>query len=193
MASEPARVILTYDDLVTLPSDRNRYELFEGELQVTAAPYVTHQAVVTRLALRLGVHIEQHRLGYLFVAPCDVLLTETTVVEPDLLFVARGRREIISPRFIRGAPDLVVEVLSASTAQTDRQVKRQLYARYGVRNYWRLDPDRREFVGEVLANGAYQPVAFGREHQDVSCLPFSDLVISLADLWGWSELDRDEL
>lgn len=185
MASQPERVILTYADLVEIPNDRNRYELFEGELQVTAAPNISHQAAVNNLSFVLTGHVRQHRLGAVFTAPSDVLLSDVSVVEPDLLFVSKERAEIILPRYIRGAPDLVVEVLSPSTAQVDRQVKMQLYARHGIQNYWHLDPNHHEFVAYVLEDGAYRQVAHAREDQTVSAPPFPDLVIPLAEIWDW--------
>jgi len=187
MATEPERVILTYEDLIELPNDRNRYELFEGELQVTAAPNVSHQTAVTNLTTILVNHVRAGRLGWVFTAPCDVLLSNVSVVEPDLLFVARERRAILVPQHVRGAPDLVVEVLSPSTAQTDRHTKRQLYARYGVANYWHLDPDRWEFVAEALEAGIYRQVAVGRESQTIIAPPFPDLEIPLAQVWGWDQ------
>ncbi len=191
MASEPERVILTYADLIALPNDRNRYEILEGELQVTAAPNTMHQTAVTNLTIILGNYVRRHRLGRVFTAPYDVLLSDTTVVETDLLFVSNERRSIVEPRFVRGAPDLVVEVTSPSTAQTDRHAKRQVYARLGVPNYWRLDPDRQEFLTEALENGVYRQVAAGRESQCVSAPPFPELQIELSQVWDWSGSAED--
>ena len=183
MASQPERVILTYDDIAQLPTDRHRYELFEGELQVTAAPNTAHQTIVTNLATTLNVHVRRNRLGRVFIAPYDVLLSDITVVEPDLLFVSRERQSIIRPSYIRGVPDLVVEVLSPSNPQTDRQVKRQLYARHGVPYYWLLDPDQREFIAYALESGAYRQVAVAHENATVSAPPLTDLAIPLAEVW----------
>lgn len=188
MASQPEQIILTYDDLIELPNDRNRYELFEGELQVTAAPNLAHQTTVTNLTAVLRDHVREYRLGYVFTAPCDVLLSDISVVEPDLIFVSRENRRVLLPKHIRGAPDLVVEVLSPSTAQVDLNAKKQLYARHGIPNYWRLDPDTYQFVAEVLENGTYRQVALAHGNEIVSAPPFPDLAISLAEIWGWDEL-----
>ncbi|MGH2459751.1 MAG: Uma2 family endonuclease [Chloroflexota bacterium] len=187
MASEPERVILTYDDLVDLPNDRNRHELFDGEFQVTAAPNTSHQTAVFNLGLILGNHVRRHRLGRMFAAPCDVLLSETTVVEPDLLFVSNARQAIVQPGYVRGVSDLVIEVLSPSTAQVDRGIKRQIYARFGVPSYWRLDPNRQEFLAETLEGGVYRRATIGRESQVVTAPPFLDLEIDLAEVWTWGE------
>lgn len=179
MASQPERTLLTYDDLIQMPEDRNRYEILEGELQVTAAPNIAHQTTVTNLTITLGVHVGERGLGYVFTAPCDVLLSELTVVEPDVLFVSRERRGIILPRHIRGAPDLVVEVLSPATTARDRGPKMQIYERHGVPYYWLLDPHRFEFFAYVLENGAYRLAVHAEGDSTVSAAPFLDLAIEL--------------
>ena len=183
MASQPERVVLTYQDLLQLPNDRNRYELFDGELQVTAAPNIAHQTASINLSSLLHNYVRANHLGLVLSAPCDVHFTETSVVEPDLLFVSAERSEIILPQYIAGAPDLVVEILSPSTALADRQVKRQLYARYGVAFYWLLDVERQEFLAYSLADGLYREVARGKETETVSAPPFPDLAIALGEVW----------
>ncbi|HXJ92159.1 MAG TPA: Uma2 family endonuclease [Terriglobia bacterium] len=131
---------LTYRDLQQIPQDRNRYELIEGELFVAPAPNVEHQRKVGRLFIRLAQHVEQHDLGEVFIAPCDVLLDDSTVLEPDIVYVSKARHSIVTHRCIEGAPDLVVEVLSDSSRTIDRFVKRDRYAEFGVPEYWLLDP-----------------------------------------------------
>jgi len=185
MASEPERVILTYEDLLQLPNDRYRYEILDGELQVTAAPSTAHQTVVGNLFFLLTGHVRRCRLGQVFTAPLDVFLTDITVVQPDLVFVAESRKEIIFPQCVRGAPDLVVEVLSPSTAQTDRGGKRQIYARHGIPSYWLLDPDRYEFVAYALEAGIYRQAILGHDADKVAALPFPDLDLHLEEIWGW--------
>ena len=157
MASEPApsRVILTYADLCGMPDDGRRYELFEGEVYVTPAPRIVHQRISRNLELVLHSYVEQHGLGEVLYAPVDVILTDTTVVQPDLLYVSRPRLPIVREHGIVAAPDLVVEILSKSTAERDRGVKRQLYARYGVAHYWLVDPGERTLSEHLLQQGAY--------------------------------------
>jgi Uma2 family endonuclease len=183
MASQPERVILTYDDYSQLPDDGQRYELFEGVLEVTPSPNTAHQTVVINLVLLLGIHVRQHRLGKVFVTPYDVLLSEITVLQPDLLFASRERRQIITPQHVRGAPDLVVEVLSPATAHRDRQSKQQLYARYGVAHYWIVDPERRELAVHALEGDAYRQVSLARNDEEITAPPFPNLTIPLTDLW----------
>lgn len=183
MAIQPEHVVLTYSDYLQLPSDRNRYELLQGELQVNPAPGTGHQTVVTNLAAILRDHVRPRHLGMVLVAPCDVLLTDITVVQPDVLFVSRERQAIVLSEHVRGAPDLVVEVLSPSTARADRHVKRQLYARYGVPHYWLLEPIQREAVAHSLVERIYQEIAAARGNETFAAPPFPELAIPLSELW----------
>ena len=107
----PTRVILTYADYAALPDDGRRYELHRGELSVTPAPGTRHQGAVVALGSRLYEHVRSRGLGQVFVAPTDCILSDVTVVQPDVLYLATDRRSIITERGIEGAPTLVVEVL----------------------------------------------------------------------------------
>ena len=131
---------LTYRDLQQIPQDRNRYELIEGELFVAPAPNTEHQRKAFRLSRILAEHVEQYDLGEVFIAPYDVLLDDSTVLEPDIMFVSKRRHSIVTDRCIEGPPDLVVEALSDSSRTIDRFVKRDRYAEVGVPEYWLLDP-----------------------------------------------------
>ena len=136
--AEPVR--LTWDDLLRLPEDGLRHELIDGEHYVTAAPNLRHQDVLRQLLFPLGNHLDAHPIGKIYFAPADVVLSDYDVVEPDLLFVSNERREILGDR-VNGAPDLAVEILSPSTRRMDEQKKRDLYHRFGVREYWVVDPE----------------------------------------------------
>ena len=192
MTTHRQSVLLTYDDYRELPEDRNRYELLEGELVVTPTPSLVHQHVVVQLAALLVAHSNAHDLGLVCTAPCDVLLSDVTVVQPDLLFVSRQREEIAETTCVRGAPDLVVEVLSPATARRDLTVKRKLYSRHGVPCYWLIDPDRREIIAYDLANNAARPIVTARGEAVFSAPPFADLAIPLARLWWQPRPPRGE-
>jgi len=138
MATTTAR--LTYQDLQQISADRNRYELIEGEIFVSAAPNTEHQRKSFRLSRILAEHAEEYDLGEVFIAPYDVVLDESTVLEPDIVFVSKARQSIVTRACIVGAPDLVVEVLSDSSRTIDRFVKRDRYAEFGVPEYWLFDP-----------------------------------------------------
>ncbi|HXO29295.1 MAG TPA: Uma2 family endonuclease [Thermoanaerobaculia bacterium] len=139
--SSPVR--LTYADLRRLPDDGMRHELIDGEHYVTPAPRPKHQRVSGRLHLRLGAFLEEHPLGRVYYAPLDVVLTDFDCVEPDLLYVSREcEQRQMTEDYLEGAPDLVVEILSPSTKRFDQGVKHRLYERFGVSEYWIVDPEQ---------------------------------------------------
>ena len=140
MATTHPVVKLTCEDYRSAPGDE-RCELLDGDLVMVAAPNLKHQTVQLELATQLGQFIKDHALGKLFIAPCDVVLSNTDVVQPDLLFVSREREHLLSSgENVQGAPDLVIEILSPATADRDQGYKRELYGRCGVTEYWLVDP-----------------------------------------------------
>lgn len=179
----PTRVVLTYRDFEALPADGRRYELHDGELFVTAAPGSRHQRLVGALFVLLRQHVIERGLGEVFVSPLDCILSDTTVVEPDLVYIESGRSSLVSARGIEGPPTLAVEVLSPSTTQVDRGVKLKLYARHGVPYYWIVDPEVRRIDAYVLTGDAYRLAArLGGVERD-SLPPFSGLTIDATTLW----------
>lgn len=138
----PADTRFTYDDFVLLPDDGKRHEIIDGEHYVTPSPNVRHQVLVGRLAFELQLYLRANPgTGEVFLSPLDVVLSPWDVVEPDLLFVARDQPDIVTEKNIQGPPALVVEVLSKSTRKRDAQIKRRLFERTGVREYWLVDPE----------------------------------------------------
>src|SRR5947209_1355320 len=152
----------TYDDFVTFPDDGQRYELIDGEVYVTPAPNTRHQDVVLRLAVLLYQHVERHGGGRVYVAPTDVVLSTTNVVEPDVLFLTDAEIAKITRPNIQGAPRLAIEVLS--DPRHDRVRKRRLYARFGVPEYWIVDPDSERVEVNRLACVAGTPCAEGDDY-----------------------------
>ncbi len=129
------RVRLTYEDYCRMPAGL-RYELVEGDPRMVPSPSVRHQKISQRLERPLLERVEDAGRGTVLDAPCDVVLSEHNVVQPDLLFVAKDRLGIIGEANIQGAPDLVIEILSKDSEPWDRVTKRRTYARYGVRELW---------------------------------------------------------
>ena len=177
------RVILTYADYAAIPADGRRYELYEGEIFVTPAPTTWHQRVIRNLFDILHHYVVALGLGEVLFAPVDCILNDTTVVQPDIVFVEMTRLSAISARGIEGPPTLAVEVVSDSTRQIDRSVKFQLYARHGVPYYWIVDPASRTIDAFVLRNGVYQLAARLAGTEPAALLPFLDLLIDPASLW----------
>jgi len=122
----------SYAEYARLPDDGNRYEVIQGEVHMTPEPRPVHQLAVAELMLCLGAFVREHALGQVIPGPIDLVLSNEDIVQPDLVFVRSERMGTISDRGIEQAPDLVVEVLSKSTAILDRNQKRERYAWYGV-------------------------------------------------------------
>jgi Uma2 family endonuclease len=158
MLAPLVRPYITYDDLCLLPSDGNRYELFDGEAYVSPSPTHDHQELVLRLAIDFRQAIQGR--SRVFVAPLDVVLDRATAMQPDLVLVLEGNLGILQG-VIRGVPDLVVEVLSSSTEAMDRGLKMETYARYGVGEYWIVDGSRSavEIYRLDADVGAYRRIA----------------------------------
>lgn len=169
----------TYDEFARLPNDGNRYEIIAGDLYVTPPPTLTHQKIIMNLSYVLEGFIRAHGLGQLYPGPVDVLFAEGDYLAPDLVFVRADRTQILKERGVEGAPDLVIEVVSPSTAGRDRTLKRERYAAFGVAEYWVVDANTRRveiYRGSETAEIAtdaftWQPVDGGPE-----------LRISVADL-----------
>ena len=125
----------TVKDYMSIQDDK-RYELIEGELVVVPSPSINHQRILGRLFRELSEFVENKQLGEVLMAPLDVVFSDHDILQPDILFVSKERAYINAPGSIRGAPDLVVDILSPSTEQRDRTVKSTIYARHGVREYW---------------------------------------------------------
>lgn len=150
--------LLTYDDLLETPDDGNRYEIIGGELHVSPSPTPRHQLVLRDLFRLVDAHTQEHDNGEVFFAPLDTRFGPHDIVEPDLLYIRKDRLLIIEEKFIEGAPDLVVEVLSPSSRLRDRKLKLDLYAREGVPEYWIADPKTNSLTIYALTDGEYQMV-----------------------------------
>lgn len=172
----------TYDDYTRLQDDR-RYEVIEGQLLLTPSPRTYHQKVTGNLFDILLHHVRDNNLGEVLIAPCDVVLSPTNVVQPDILFVARDRLAIIEERYVSAAPDLVVEVLSPGTTLRDRKLKFRLYARFGARELWIVDPTGRGI--EVFGSSGKNlrlAAAYGRG-ETLRSEVFPSLRVAVADVF----------
>ena len=132
---------LTYEDLCLFPDDGRRHEIIDGEHYLQKSPNTQHQKISVNISCAIHGYTKTRRLGKVFFARLDVVLSEFDVVEPDIIYVSDARKHIITEVNIQGAPDIVVEILSSSTRICDEIVKLERYDVLGVPEYWVVDPD----------------------------------------------------
>ena len=184
MLSPNPAVKFTYEDYRHTPEDQ-RYELLDGELIMAPAPNLGHQRIDAKLGWRLAQFVEERDLGEVFSAPCDVVLSNTDVVQPDLLFVSNERAHLLlGGDNVLGAPDLVVEILSPSTAGRDRTLKRSLYAKHGVKEYWLVDPDARTVTVLRLEERAFEVESIYGEGQTMASPSLVGFTADLNEIFG---------
>lgn len=171
---------LGYREYCCFPDDGRRHEIIDGDHYVNPAPSTYHQTVSRRLQHQLYTQIELTGRGVVYDAPVDVQLTDHDIVQPDLVVVLTSRMQMITPTKIKGVPDLLVEILSPSTASNDATLKKQLYERVGVAEYWIVDPDNHTVEQLMLADGRYE------RRPAADAIPLSILegvAVRLADVW----------
>jgi Uma2 family endonuclease len=162
MEARGTRKRWTYSEFARLPeSGSTRYEIIDDELVVTPSPGTRHQRILAELLTRIHGFAKAHDLGQVFPGPLDVLFAEGDCLEPDILFVRKDHLDLLSDRGVEGTPDLVIEVVSPSTAHRDRSVKLDRYRLYGVPEYWVVDPDEHTVEVWKLAEGATEAVVHG--------------------------------
>jgi Uma2 family endonuclease len=186
MTPASSRVKLTYEDFELFPDDGKRHEIIDGEHYVTPSPNTKHQTVSGNLHLVIGSWLQDRSLGRVFYAPFDTVFSNFDVVEPDLLYISNARAaEILTPKHVRGAPDLVIEIGSPSTRQRDETIKRHLYERSGVLEYWFVDPEVDVIRIYRRSGGRFDRVIeLSREAGDVLTTPlFEGLEIPLARIF----------
>jgi Uma2 family endonuclease len=140
--------VYTYEDYAALPEGAP-YQLIGGKLVMAPSPTASHQYISVRIGKRLIDFVEEMGLGIVLYAPLDVYLEEKETYQPDIIYIAKERLFIIEER-VKGAPDLVMEILSPSTAYYDLRKKARVYARQGVKEYWIVDPEERSI--EIYTN-----------------------------------------
>ena len=145
----------TYEDYLNTP-EGERYELIDGELILVASPNEGHQIASIRLGSRMHFYVDAGELGWVFQAPFDIVFSDTEVVQPDVMFISKEREHIRTGANVQGAPDLVVEILSPSSVGRDWSYKRELYAKYGVKEYWIADPVHKMVSVMLLRDGVLE-------------------------------------
>ncbi|HEX8407557.1 MAG TPA: Uma2 family endonuclease [Thermoanaerobaculia bacterium] len=170
---------LTYEDYAAIPDDGRRHEIIDGEHYVNPAPNLRHQAILARLGVALCNHIWERRLGEVYFAPVDVRLIDHVVVQPDIVFVSAGSTHTLTPDYILGVPDFVVEILSSNRSY-DERVKYGMYERAGVAEYWIVDPYQNEVKIFRRSGAKFVAVPVG---ETVTSPFFPDLTIALRDIF----------
>ena len=155
------------------------YELINGEIVKKSAPSSKHQKVSGKLFRLLSDYAEKKKLGEVLYAPLDVFLGEYNAIQPDLLFVAKAREEIITDNGVEGPPDMIIEILSPSTMKNDRGDKMKIYREHQVREYWIVDPKNQSIEVYQYQNGDYDLVSFAVEVGEINSSVLAGLVIEV--------------
>lgn len=156
MLSQPARKPRnwSYNNYLRL-NDDTRSEIIGGMVTIAPTPSLKHQDIFRDLGFLLWQHVREHQLGVIYQAPVDVIFDDHNVVQPDLVFISHQRSEILHEWGIMGAPDLIAEIVSQSSAERDRNAKKRLYEQFGVREYWIINPADRSIEIWGLEDGRY--------------------------------------
>jgi Uma2 family endonuclease len=163
-----------------------RVEFLDGEIIMTPARSPHHQLVTVNLLLHLGYFAKQRDMGVVMVAPLDVVLDrDAQIIQPDLIFIAKGRAgKLLGKAAITGAPDLALEILSPSTARTDRKIKLPLYARYGVPEYWLVDPEDPSVEIFLLEGSTYKVGGIFLSGETIDVGAFADAQITVNSIFS---------
>jgi Uma2 family endonuclease len=174
---------VSFADLQRMPEDGNRYELYDGELRVVPSPLPRHQMISIRLAEALIAYRHRHG-GLVVTAPFDIVLSAHDVVQPDLVYFRPDTARGIDPDApVQFVPDLAIEILSPSTARIDRGRKRDLLARYGLGEYWIVDPHAKRIEVSVLEGHDFRTPLMC-DHGTCHSVTVPNLAVSLAPLFG---------
>ena len=160
--TKPKRVkkqkLLTFDDYARMtPPDSGNYELHNGKLILKPSPLFLYQNIITELILLLGAFVKKNQLGKVVVAPMDVILTPHDTVQPDILFISKDRLNIIDGQ-VKGAPDLVVEILSEGNTAKEMSYKKHIFESTGVQEYWLINPIKKTLTQYKNEEGEFFPI-----------------------------------
>ena len=171
---------LTYRHYVCFPDDGQRHEVIDGDHYVNPAPTTYHQSVLQRILVQLFNSVELAGYGRVFPAPTDVHLSEYDIVQPDIVVISKANLPMITPAKVKGVPDLLIEVVSPSSVKNDHDLKRQLYQRVGVGEYWIVELDEQFVMQLVLGDEGYEEVQHGNT---VASHVIPEAVVDLSQVW----------
>ena len=178
--------IVTVEDLAAMPDDSNRYEVIEGEISVSRAPDFVHQVATSNLIGSINPYLKNNPIGTIVPTP-GLILSPIDGVIPDLVYMSNERRdEILREGKLHAAPELVIEILSPGTEniRRDRIVKRQLYAKHGVEEYWVIDAQMRTLEVYRLRDALLDLIAMYAKGDTVTTALLPDWNISIEELFA---------
>ncbi|KXK54858.1 MAG: Uma2 family endonuclease [Chlorobi bacterium] len=172
----------TYDDYLQL-SDEIRYEILEGDLAMAPAPDSNHQITSMEVEFPMETFVRTQKLGIVLHAPIDVILSKQVVLQPDILFVSKERREIVQKRGVFGAPDIVIEIVSPGSVQADRYRKKDIYQEHGVREYWIIDPRNKSIEIFALTERGYELHSIAEESGIVESIVLAGFTLDIEPIF----------
>ena len=184
MDTKAVTQVWTYEDMrAKLPAE-SRYEIINGELiDMSPTPNSEHQEISAELGFLLLTFVKLKKSGKVLFAPMDVKLDKSNVVQPDILFVADTNLGIITKKCVEGVPDLAVEILSPSSYYRDTVEKKDLYERFGVKEYWLIDPANRVIEVFSLHNNKYALHAFVAEEGKATSALLEGFEVDSSDIF----------
>ena len=177
--------LLTITDLDAMPDDGSRYELFEGVIFVSRAPSLSHQIILANLLTILRAYLDRNPIGQVIPTP-GVIFDESNGAIPDIVFISHKLfRELVFEERINGAPELMIEIVSPGkeNARRDRVVKRQVYGKFGVKEYWIIDPEKRAIEIYQLKKHTLAPVGTKMDEDEISSRMLPNLVFIVKDVF----------
>lgn len=172
----------TYEDYLQI-EDEHRYEVLKGELIMVPAPLTVHQKTSINLTILITSYVREKKLGEVLYAPTDVVLANDVVVQPDILFIAKDRTGIIGEKAVTGAPDLIVEIVSPTSASYDTIEKRNIYEKHGVKEYWLIFPQEKAVEVLTVEDGIYREFSKGRKAGVVNSKVIGGLAVEMGELF----------
>jgi Uma2 family endonuclease len=149
--SPPRTILQAYRSL----PEGTMAQLIQNQIIMSPAPLDRHQRISMELSYELIGHVKRRKLGTVRYAPYDVFLDDKNAFQPDILFVSKENMHLIEEDGLYGAPDLVIEILSPSNSTYDLKVKKEVYERYGVKEYWIVDPEDNNVTGYTLKDSKF--------------------------------------
>lgn len=153
LAHFPADKTWTYEEVCAIFPPESRLEIIHQKIYLMPAPSIKHQDIVLELAMRMKNFVNQKDLeGKVSISPVDVKLDDENVVQPDIVYTKDTKK--IKENYIKGAPNLTVEVYSKN--KSHEAIKKELYAKSGVKEYWAVEPDKESVTVSVLEKNQYE-------------------------------------